>query len=224
MQISQTFNIIVFISIVLPHYFYQRFINTLPGTILHICITLIFRLSVQCLYNIFDIYTSNYWKRNSTVLIVTSFYCGYKHYSTFRRVIIFEFYPTLKTFIIAVLFYTVEIYYPTSNWCTDLIRKYKNKLCSSIRVIIQHKLVVKSCKIIKYDKVLGKNVYDTMIVIFYIISFCESHDKVELSSMKIGELSPRIDLFTRTAESNSKLLLRTAHILGLLLDSMNRLF
>lgn len=223
MQISQTFNIIFFFSIVLPHHFYHHFTNTLPGTILHICLTLIFRLSVKCLYNIFDIYTSNYWKRNSIVLIIISFYWGYKYHSAFQKVIFSKVYPTLKTLIFTVLLYIVEIYYPVLNWCTDVTGKYKAKLFSTIREIVQNRIVLKSLKIIKYEKILDQNLYGTIIVILYIISICESHNKMQLFSMQMGELSPKVDLFTLTGKTNSNLLLRTLNILSLILTKMNKL-
>lgn len=223
MQISQSFNVFFFITIVLPQYFYQRFINTLAGTILHICITLIFRLSTRCLYNIFDIYTSEYCKRNSAVLVTTTLYWGYKYYSTFQEVLFLKVYPTLKAFVSTILLYIVKIYCSVFSWCTDIIKKYKNKLFSTIRAIIEDRVVLKTQMIINYDKLLHQNFHGTIIAILYIISICETYNKMNIFSIQTEGLNFKSDLFILTNKTNGQLLLRTMHILNFILNIINKL-
>lgn len=65
--------------VILPWYLYQLFNNTLPGVILHIIVTLGYRLIYATLHNIFDFTTPNYRERNIVFLVIIVFILGYKY-------------------------------------------------------------------------------------------------------------------------------------------------
>lgn len=224
MQISQTFNIVFFFFIIMPQYFYQRFTDTLPGTILHIGIALIYRAGVKCISNILDINTSNYCKRNSIFFYVLSIYWGYKYHSTFHNLTFSKVYPTLRTFIFNFPIYVIKIHNPIFSWCHKVSKKLTNNKFSKLRTILRNKVIANSRNSKNYEDILYQNLYRTIIIVLYIVSISESHKKMEIFSKQIRKSIQKATLLTTNQETNEKLLLRTIQIFGLILESMNKVF
>lgn len=57
--------------VILPQYFYQKFINTFPGIIIHITLVLFFRLVGNMIQNFIDIKSPQYLRRNCILILVS---------------------------------------------------------------------------------------------------------------------------------------------------------